>query len=78
LAKDQRPRRYFYLLSPVAFAVWALGTSAIMRDLIGIGAKTSEFVLAFTVFLIPLVDWGLGKAIDWVLPRLRRVPATAS
>lgn len=56
---DKKPRPYFYLLSALAFLVWAVGTSSPLREVTGIGQNLAEFFLGLTVFLMPVLDAAL-------------------
>jgi hypothetical protein len=51
----QPPPIYNYVLSSVAFLVWALATSK-LGDLLHMTSTDIAFMLGVTVFLIPLVD----------------------
>lgn len=50
-----RPPLYNYVLSSIAFAVWALSTSR-LGAMAGMDSVTTAFLLGVTVFLLPLVD----------------------
>jgi hypothetical protein len=56
LASSNRPKLYFYFLSPLAFAIWAIAISDILRGAFHLNAGVSEFALAVGAFLIPLLD----------------------
>jgi energy-converting hydrogenase Eha subunit A len=61
LPVDERPRRHFYALAGLAFLAWALGTSAVVQDLLGVDAIAAAVVLAVAVFLVPLADGLLSR-----------------
>jgi len=50
------PRFYFYVLSVVAFAAWAVGTSSIGSRLWHMPTWAEEVTILAAVFLIPLTD----------------------
>lgn len=50
------PRWYFYLLSGIAFIVWAMATSSVEVDLFQWGEWVGELLLFVAVFLIPIID----------------------
>lgn len=69
LPNEDRPTWYFYILSILAFAVWAVAISANTREALGllsisISPGLSEFILAIGAFLIPFIDEVLSS-LDW-------------
>lgn len=54
-------RWYGYVLSIVAFVPWSLAASFPVRELFEVTPAVAEFLLALTVFVIPLLDFGFGK-----------------
>ncbi len=55
------PRRYFFVLAVVAFLGWAIGTSTVGSDLLGMEEWLSKIVLLLVVFAVPLIDGLLTK-----------------
>jgi hypothetical protein len=47
----------------VAFIAWSITASSPVRDLFAVPAGVAEFFLAATVFIIPLIDFALGKLL---------------
>lgn len=56
LPPDQRPLWYFYVLSEIAFACWAVATVPSVTALVRLNDVTAGVILLFAVFLIPLLD----------------------
>jgi hypothetical protein len=59
LPREKQPRPHFYILSVVAFIVWALATSALGKQA-NLDPISTSFLLGVTVFLLPAVD-GLAE-----------------
>jgi hypothetical protein len=55
LPAKQKPLLHFYPLSALAFLTWAIGTTS-LRGLVGLDELGASFILATSVFLIPLID----------------------
>jgi hypothetical protein len=47
---------YFYVLSGVAFLVWAVTTSSVEADLFKLEEWIAEILILIAVFLIPIID----------------------
>jgi hypothetical protein len=62
--KTSPPRFYFYLLSVAAFLAWALGTSSVGTDLWSWPEWCSRAAIPVAVFVIPLVDEVLTRAMQ--------------
>ena len=60
LTPTQRPPLHNYVLSALAFAVWAVATSH-LGTMVGLDPVAKAFTLGATVFLIPLVDSVLAR-----------------
>jgi hypothetical protein len=58
-----RPMWYFYVLSVLAFAIWALAVSAQVRGTFGASPGLSEFLLALGAFAIPFFDEALTAVL---------------
>lgn len=52
----ERPLPHFYVLSGIAFLVWALCINAPLATLLGVSSLWKNVILACTVFLLPLID----------------------
>ncbi|HYI65815.1 MAG TPA: hypothetical protein VEW95_02710 [Candidatus Limnocylindrales bacterium] len=67
LPANQKPRPWMYLLSPLAFIVWAIFTSEPVRVLpvTDVDEGWATFILVVSVLLIPAIDQFLGA----VFPR---------
>lgn len=63
---DKRPRPWFYVLTAVAFIIWALGTGPAF---FGLDRFLASFMLLIGIFVIPGLDWGL----EAILPRKQAV-----
>jgi hypothetical protein len=59
----RRLAAYFYLLSAAAFLAWAIGTSDVGNQLVGLGQSSARLILVSAAFGIPLVDEVLTKAL---------------
>jgi len=59
--RTQPPRCYFYLLAAVAFIGWAVGTSSVGQDLLGLPNFVKDITVTITVFLVPLLDELAGR-----------------
>ena len=57
----QRPRAHFYVLSAIAFLVWAVATAPNVAALARLDSVTAGVLLLLAVFLIPLADGVLTK-----------------
>jgi len=68
LPESDKPAPYFYILSLLAFLIWALAISQQARDGLPISAGLSEFLLATGAFAIPLID-------EWLTTLLFPKPA---
>ena len=55
LPPEQKPLVHLYPLSAITFLAWALGASSI-GSLIGLDSMATSFILAASVFLVPLLD----------------------
>jgi hypothetical protein len=55
LPPEQRPRTRTYILSSIAFVVWALATSR-LGALAGLDEEMTAVIMGISVFLIPLID----------------------
>lgn len=66
---SKRAPTHFYVLSAVTFLVWALAISAPVRDLLQVTEQSASFLLAATIFVLPMLDMLLER----VLPRGGRV-----
>ena len=51
-----KPLHHFYVLALVAFAAWALGTSADISGVVGVGPKVAALSLGLAAFLLPALD----------------------
>ena len=71
LRKEKQPRYYTYVISLLAFALWATGASDSTRGLLHIDAITSEVALGLGVLLLPLIDFLWGQ-LDAVVPNMAR------
>lgn len=60
--KRQGHLAWYFTLSTVAFAAWALGTSAASSELLGLSPRTGTLILTLAAFLIPLLDEVFDKA----------------
>jgi hypothetical protein len=79
LKKSDQPRWYFYPLSILAFAVWSIAASDIVRGALDVSTGLSEFALALGTFFIPFIDEALTMVQDakpW--RRLFRKPRSAA
>jgi beta-phosphoglucomutase-like phosphatase (HAD superfamily) len=56
LDATSRPLPHFYVLAVIAFAAWALATTASVQKLVGVDDTSAGVGLLFAVFLIPLTD----------------------
>jgi hypothetical protein len=56
LKDPERPLPHYYVLSGIAFLVWALCINAPLATLLGISSLWKNVILACTVFLFPLID----------------------
>jgi hypothetical protein len=70
----KRPRTHFYVLSVIAFVVWALVTAPNLADLISLDEVAAAVLLMAGVFLIPLAD-GILNALGGQSPALGRQPS---
>jgi hypothetical protein len=61
---DERPLPHFYVLASIAFACWAVGTSAGVAALIGLDQVEAGVVVGLAVFVIPLVDDILNRVLN--------------
>ena len=58
---EEKPRWFFYVLGPIAFIAWAIGTRGAIATLLGFDLNAGSIILAIAVFLIPLIDHFLTK-----------------
>jgi hypothetical protein len=58
-----RPPIHNYVLSTLAFAVWALATSR-LGSMVGLGSIETAFLLGVTVFAIPFIDGLFAKRLS--------------
>jgi hypothetical protein len=54
--KNSPPKPFFYVLAAIAFLAWALGTSSVGQDLVGLPEYANRVALPAAVFVVPLVD----------------------
>jgi hypothetical protein len=59
LEQENKPKWFFYLLSALAFGVWALAVSDTVRSALNMGPTWAEFMLGVGSFVIPGIDEGL-------------------
>jgi hypothetical protein len=78
-AAAPRPRWYFYLLSALAFVLWAMAVIAPVRHEAGLTgthqAAQQAFVLALAAFALPMLDTLLGAFDGFVIRHPETVPA---
>lgn len=56
LKDPDKPLPHYYVLSGIAFLVWALCINSPLATLLGISSIWKNVILACTVFLFPLID----------------------
>ncbi len=61
LPPDKRPLPHYYVLSVIAFLIWALATAPNLATLVNLDTTVTGLLLMFGVFLIPLADGILTK-----------------
>ena len=54
--KASKPRCYFYPLAIISFICWAIGTSSVASDLLGLPPMWAKLILSAAIFLIPGID----------------------
>jgi hypothetical protein len=59
--EKEKPLPHFYLLAAISFVVWAVATTR-LGSLIGLDQTVTAFILAATVFVLPLLDDLLARA----------------
>jgi hypothetical protein len=57
----KRPLPHYYVLSVLAFLIWALATAPNLASAVGLDSVETGLLLTFGVFLIPLADGILTK-----------------
>jgi hypothetical protein len=77
---DKLPLPHFYILATAAFVMWALGTSPVAADLVGLKQQVGSVLLGITVFTLPWLDGWLTAAtkalIRRTVERRKRRPQT--
>lgn len=53
---NARPTPRFFLFALIAYIAWAFGTSAEIRNLIGMDTTTGAVIMATAAYLLPLID----------------------
>jgi len=71
--KKLQPHAYFYLLAVVAFGAWALAVASPVRDVAGLNATQSEYIVAAVTFVLPLADVTMAHSWMWAPEEKHRV-----